>query len=143
MINRSLLTIFFSIFLVSSGFSRDLEKELDLANDGNISSQLRLAHAYRFGKSIEQDYEKSLSWYLKAASKGQYIAQGDLGYMYSVGEGVDKNLIEAYAWMSASIKNGPENWKKSMLTKKEKVSKVLSEQELEAAELLAIEYSNY
>ena len=107
-----------------------------------MSSQLRLAHAYRFGKSVDQDYDKSLSWYHKSALQGQYIAQGDLGYMYSVGEGIEKNLIQAYAWISASIKNGPENWKASMLIKKEKISNKLSQQDLESAELLAIEYSN-
>jgi len=143
MINIPTITALLTLFLFSSAFGSNLEKELKLANEGDMSSQLRLAHAYRFGKSVDQDYDKSLSWYRKSALQGQYIAQGDLGYMYSVGEGIEKNLIQAYAWMSASIKNGPEGWKVSMLAKKEKISKELSQQDLDSAKLLAVVYANY
>ncbi|MBF0199130.1 MAG: sel1 repeat family protein [Planctomycetes bacterium] len=113
------------------------------AEKGDVKAIRALAYRYRKGEYLPKDLQKSIELYKKSAKGGYYKAQGDLGFMYSRGEGVTRDYVEAYAWMSASIKNGPESWKKSFTFKRSGVEKRLSEDELARAILLAEKYCKY
>ncbi|TNH89340.1 hypothetical protein CF138_04580 [Aeromonas hydrophila] len=72
------------------------------AEAGDADAQFNLGLSYRYGKSIEQDYNKALTWYLKAAEQGHADAQNSLGTMYENGYGVEKNDCEAANWYRKS-----------------------------------------
>ena len=84
----------------------DLEKVTRLAGAGDPLAQNKLGLIYYLGENVEQDSNKALEWYGKAAEQEFADAQYNLGVMYKDGRGVEKNLIEAYAWYNLALAFG-------------------------------------
>lgn len=79
-----------------------------LAENGDASSQYRLAVLYHDGKGVPKDYVSAAYWYRKAAEQGHVKAQLYLGLLYSRGFGVPRNYDEAVKWLTMSAENGNE-----------------------------------
>jgi hypothetical protein len=56
----------------------------------------------------DRDFAQSTAWYRKAAERGDYDGEFWLGNAYQQGLGVPIDPIEAYKWMTVSIRNAPE-----------------------------------
>lgn len=68
------------------------------AEKGCAEAQLQLAEMYRYGHSVEKNFEEALKWYKLAAEDGNRDAIYALGRMYYYGDGVDQDYKEAYYW---------------------------------------------
>ena len=65
-------------------------KELEeAANEGYARAQFNLAMCYEQGKLVEQDLEKAIMWYKKAAEQGNLNACYIMGNRYYNGDGVE------------------------------------------------------
>ena len=82
------------------GLGVDVNRELalklymDAAKEGNASAQCNLGHYY-FTHAANQDYQKAIEWYTKAADQNVTAAQEQLGFMYYNGIGVEKDEQKA------------------------------------------------
>jgi len=77
------------------------------AINGNKLAQLKLGHFYRQGNNlVNQDYNKALYWYFKAAAQKYPPAQYYVGFCYYNGYGIKKDIQKATYWMYLSSKNG-------------------------------------
>jgi TPR repeat protein len=61
---------------------------------------------YEYGKGIEQDYEKAVQWYKKAAEKGYARAEYNLGVMFEHGKGVEQDYEKAVQWYMKAEEKG-------------------------------------
>lgn len=68
------------------------------AGQGDVNAQLTLAIMYGKGNGVDQDYEKAVYWYTKAAEQGNAQAQNNLGVRYELGEIVNKDDEKAVYW---------------------------------------------
>lgn len=78
------------------------------AENGDASSQYRLAVLYHDGKGVPKDYVQAAYWYRKAAEQGHVKAQLYLGLLYFKGYGVPHNYDEAVRWLTLSSEQGNE-----------------------------------
>ena len=60
-------------------------------------------------RGIEQDYQKAVKWYRKAAEQGLHLAHYNLGLMYEFGNGVGQNYKKAYIGYSLAVLFGDGN----------------------------------
>ena len=80
---------------------KEIENLKDLATAGFVEAQYQLALMYYYGKGIEQDWDKVLQWFSKAAEQAYAPAQYNLALMYYYGKGIiEKNGDKALQWMS-------------------------------------------
>lgn len=77
-----------------------------LAISGDAYAQFCLAEEFRTGKLGETNFERAISWYLRAADQGQKDAQHRLGTMYLTGEGVEPVMELALLWFQRASTNG-------------------------------------
>ena len=75
----------------------------------DAEAQYRLGDKYYYGKEVEQDYDKALSYYKKAADAGYVKAQHSLGYMYKSGIGVKRDFDQAFFWYNKAAESGHTN----------------------------------
>lgn len=61
---------------------------------------------YHHGKGVEQDLNKAMVHYSKAAEFGHGTALHNIGHMYYHGQGVKKNSAEAFKWFIKAANNG-------------------------------------
>jgi TPR repeat protein len=64
---------------------------------------------YGRGLGTPQDFQATISWYLKAAEQGHAKAQNNLGFMYLKGQGVSIDLVQACKWFALSAASGNED----------------------------------
>ena len=57
---------------------------LQAANNGDVSSMIRVASMYTCGEGIECDYDKAIEWEIKAAEGGNDSALFNLGVTYRI-----------------------------------------------------------
>jgi len=69
----------------------DLQFFEKLAENGNSDAMYKIAVSYYDGKGVEQDFKKSMEWYLKAVEKGNSDAMYMIGNLYYEGEGVEQD----------------------------------------------------
>ncbi|MHB0985100.1 MAG: tetratricopeptide repeat protein [Sulfuricella sp.] len=70
-----------------------------LAEDGDASSQYKLATRYESGHGEKLDYEKALYWFRKAAANGNVMAMKSLAHIYEKGlDGVVADPKAAAFW---------------------------------------------
>jgi len=70
-----------------------------LAEDGDASSQYKLATRYESGHGEKLDYEKALYWFRKAAANGNVMAMKSLAHIYEKGlDGVAADPKTAALW---------------------------------------------
>ena len=76
------------------------------AHRGDPAAQRNLAHLYRMGLGVPQDFVRAASWYRLAADSGLARAQANLATMYLRGQGVAEDPREAAYWFTAAANNG-------------------------------------
>lgn len=70
------------------------------AEGGNAVSMANMGIAYFNGYlGFEQDLEKGVAWFKRAAEKGHKGAMGTLALRYETGEGVAQDYVEALKWL--------------------------------------------
>ena len=103
-----LVLSFFFIGLVSA---QEVEANIDdikeVAETGNVKAQFVLGTAYYLGlNGAEQDYEKAVYWFTKAAEQGNDIAQLGLGECYREGTGVEQSYSRSAYWYKKAAQQG-------------------------------------
>ncbi|KAI9188529.1 uncharacterized protein BJ171DRAFT_435867 [Polychytrium aggregatum] len=78
------------------------------ANAKHPMAQFHLAHSYRNGLGVFQDYTKAVELYRTLADRGMPQAQIALGCCYEGGESVDQDFDTAIEWHSKAADQG--NW---------------------------------
>mgnify|MGYP005699391607 CR=1 FL=1 len=66
----------------------------NLAKQGDLSAQIKLANAYRKGIGVTQDYKTAVKWFTLAAERGDAV------------KGVPENLVYAHMWAKQASSNG-------------------------------------
>ena len=66
----------------------------------------RRGDAYRYGKGVERDLEKSFKFYAESALAGYPEGEFMCGLCYWNGEGVGKNMVEAVGWKKLAALGG-------------------------------------
>jgi len=79
------------------------------AEQGDVDSMYLLGVLYENGDDeIEQNYDKALEWYKKAAEIKDTDSMCAIAKLYEEGKGVKKNLKEAKKWMQKAANLGDE-----------------------------------
>ncbi|MGB9006066.1 MAG: SEL1-like repeat protein [Candidatus Aminicenantales bacterium] len=79
------------------------------ASRGDGYSAYRCAEAFYFGKAVQRDYAKALSYFRQSSDNGYTRGFTMLGQMQAHGEGVEKNLVEAVRYYRLAAVSG-ESW---------------------------------
>ena len=79
---------------------------LNLAQNGFADAQSFLALKLYKGKGIEQDKEKAVYWFTKAAMQGNNDAQYFLALCYENGDGVKPDIRKATIWYARAAEKG-------------------------------------
>lgn len=79
---------------------------LPLAQDGDPAAQRNIAHLYRHGLGVAQDFERAFAWYRRAAELGLSRAQANLAEMYLRGQGAAADALEALRWFQRAAHQG-------------------------------------
>lgn len=77
-----------------------------LAEKGDSRAMITIGLWYHEGKGFPQDYDKAISWYLRAFELGNGDAYNNLGVMYRDGLGVEPNRSVSYALFSLALLRG-------------------------------------
>lgn len=72
-----------------------------LANSGRAEAQHKLAQLYFSGNGIEQNFQKAIEWYNKAAEQGHADSRNSLGMIYANGMGADIDCKQALSWFNS------------------------------------------
>ena len=104
------LSLILSFTIISTFISAENEtshKNLEnLAKQGNLAAQIELAHSYRTGIGVTQDYKTAIKWFTLAAERGDAASQYNLGIMYSFGLGVVPNYRHGVKWYTLAAEQG-------------------------------------
>ena len=65
------------------------------ANQGDATSQARLAEAYYYGQGVRKNYDSSFEWSGRAAAQGNPMGQYRLGTLLHAGKGCQENKQRA------------------------------------------------
>ena len=76
------------------------------AHRGDPAAQRNLAHLYRMGLGVPQDFVQAVAWYRLAADSGLARAQANLAIMYLRGQGLEEDPRQAAHWFTAAAANG-------------------------------------
>jgi TPR repeat protein len=87
-------------------FAKAHEIWLAWAHRGDPAAQRNLAHLYRMGLGVPQDFVQAVTWYRLAADNGLARAQANLASMYLRGQGVAEDPQQAAYWFTAAAVNG-------------------------------------
>ncbi|MFP6748904.1 MAG: tetratricopeptide repeat protein [Alphaproteobacteria bacterium] len=79
---------------------------LPWAHRGDPAAQRNLAHIYRMGLGVAQDFTQAAAWYRRAADAGLSRAQANLAAMYLRGQGVGEDAKQAAYWFTVAAANG-------------------------------------
>lgn len=80
-----------------------------LDNKGNGQAGFNLGILYEDGLGVEQDHQKAIEHYEKAAIAGSGKAQYRLGLLYSAGIKIQKDDTKADKWLAAAAAQGDED----------------------------------
>lgn len=102
---------------------------------GNTASMVAAGRLYALGRGVAADGAEALRWLQRAAAARNYEAYQWIANVHEFGRGgVAKNSVLAYAWYAAVPSNAPAAVIKAVSEGKERLTKVLSEKELQEAE---------
>ena len=87
-------------------FETAFNEWLPLARDDDPAAQRNVAHLYRQGLGVAQDFTEAAYWYRRAAYLGLTGAQSNLAAMYLRGQGVAENPEEAAYWFERAAVGG-------------------------------------
>jgi TPR repeat protein len=77
------------------------------ADEGNAKAQFHLGMHLQWGEKLEQDFQKAVYYYEKAAAQGLQPAYFHLGEMYLEGRGVEQDLQQALRCFEAASDECP------------------------------------
>ena len=86
--------------------TKQAEEVRQLAEQGDIQAQVKLARMYEVGQGVPKDFNEALKWYKEAADHGNALAQGTLGWFFQYGQGVETNLPIAISWYRKAAEQG-------------------------------------
>ncbi len=94
--------------ILASNDSDDITLDIliQLAENGDVEAQYRLALSYYQGEGVEKDPKEAFEWFEKAAKQGDDNAQFYLAQCYDYGEGVEEDKREAFRWYKKSAERG-------------------------------------
>lgn len=81
-------------------------KFLELAKQGDASSQAMIGRMYVEGLGPPRDWRTAANFYEKAATQGHAAAQFQLAKMVANGAGTKQDLVRAAQWMEKSAEQG-------------------------------------
>ena len=85
----------------------DSESELRIkAKQGDAEAQFVLATMYGNGRSVPQDYDEAMKWFLKAAEQGDAHAKFCFAATYYFGRGVPQDYVKAEKWFRMAAEQG-------------------------------------
>lgn len=84
----------------------EFEEIVSIAKDGNAKAQYLLGICYGDGISTEQNAEKAVYWYKKAAIQNEPLALLMYGYRLAVGNGVEKDLFLSEKVLRRAVSQG-------------------------------------
>ena len=76
------------------------------AHQGDPAAQRNLAHLYRMGLGVPQNFVQAAAWYRLAADSGLARAQANLAAMYLRGQGVEEDALQAAFWFTTAAVQG-------------------------------------
>jgi len=79
---------------------------LNLAEQGDAKSQLKMGLRYALSPWNTKDDKKAFQWFEKAAEQGQVEAQYRYGYALLKGLGVVQDYKRAFFWLEKAARNG-------------------------------------
>lgn len=98
-----------AVAAISRGeFDRSFAIVARLAGEGTALAQHFLGWHYHKGIGVEQNDERAVHWWEKAAAQGMAESQQGLGWAYANGRGVAPDLVEAYRWYNRAVAAGDE-----------------------------------
>jgi len=83
-----------------------MRTHIELAENGDLDSIAQMAGAYFNGENTEVDYQKALSWYLKASERDHTWSHYMIGFINQEGFGVEKNYDLARHYYSKAAAKG-------------------------------------
>lgn len=90
------------VFEALGAFDDDNDNEKIIRDYGS------LLRRFEDGEGVEQDCEKAVHWYTKAAEQGNDCAQKNLAVCYYEGTGVEQSYEKAVYWFTKSAEQGYE-----------------------------------
>jgi len=87
-------------------FAKAREIWLPWAHQGDPAAQRNLAHLYRMGLGVPQNFVQASAWYRLAADGGLARAQANLAAMYLRGQGVEEDALQAAFWFTTAAVQG-------------------------------------
>lgn len=88
---------------------REFESTNNLAIQGNINSQYKLATYYYHGYGVKKDYLQTIKWLKKPIEKKHIKAQQLMGILYFKGKGINRDYKKGFEWLRLSADNGNQN----------------------------------
>ena len=64
---------------------------------------------YSRGEGVQQNHEKALKWYTKAANQKNVLAQTGLAWMYYHGNDVEQDYTQAFKWLNKIVESGKDD----------------------------------
>ena len=102
----SIIILIIFLFYIPVACSATMESDLlAKATQGDAKAQNDLGVCYYNGDGVEQDYEKAVYWFTKAAEEGLVEAQNNLGLLY-YGEGGWQDYEKAVYWLTKAAEQG-------------------------------------
>lgn len=77
-----------------------------LASSGCVNAQVALGLDYIYGRGVDRDPVRALSWLRRAASAGDVYAQYTVADLYASGQGVDRSWSRAAYWYRRAAEQG-------------------------------------
>ena len=99
-------TLCFPFLFAITCFKEEIKNIRQMAEQGSIFAQYRLANMYRQSFGTKVNLELAFYWFKKAAEQGFAPAQNNLANMYRQGFGTKVNLELAFYWVKKSAEQG-------------------------------------
>ena len=77
-----------------------------VAEQGDFSTQVRLANGYLYGIGLPQSYDDAFRWFSHAADRGDKTALYSLWLAYDTDDGLAENLEEKFRWAMKAAELG-------------------------------------
>ena len=100
------LFVFLSLVLCLPVFGNILKRMIEMAEGGDVQSQLQLAEMHSIGRLGQPDHNASFKWAKMAADQGNPIGQYVVARAYRLGQGVPKDEEEAMKWFLKAADSG-------------------------------------
>ncbi|MBT3470829.1 MAG: hypothetical protein HN467_16060 [Opitutae bacterium] len=100
------LFVFLLMVLCLPAFGDILKRMIEMAEGGDVESQLQLAQIHASGRLGQPDFNASFKWSKMAADQGNANGQYAVARAYRIGQGVPKDEKEGMAWLRKAADSG-------------------------------------